>query len=268
MVPRNSEFCVSEVLQPICLVYAVCVHGELQIEVKQSLYSPEYARSVPGGGSCQILWKSAMILDGLPALGTGYSYCPGHRTLLLPRKYSWYSFVLRGWIGSRTMWLEGLCQWKVPVTLSGNKPENFGLRNTSTNCTTAYPRILLQTCTASLKLICVKKSCILTNGSRFFVVYHSLKVNAYLLSNVYNSQRPSVAALHHSLQNVHQKRPSQRYLNFVILEFLRDTFQCRHSTTFPCYTLNTLPTTLTSSPTNTLPCVKRTFARRTSGHSL
>ena len=77
-----------------------------------------------------------------------------------------------------------------------------------------------------------------------------------------------IAAFQHSLQNVQQKRPSQRYLNFVIKEFLRDTFQCGQSTTFPCYTLNTLPTTSSSSLTNTLPCIKQSFARRASGHSL
>jgi len=72
----------------------------------------------------------------------------------------------------------------------------------------------------------------------------------------------------HLLQNVRQKRASQRYLNFITMEYLRDTFQCGHSTTFLCYTLNTLPTTLTSSLTNTLPCIRRSFVRRTSGQSL
>lgn len=48
MVPRNSKFCVSEILQPICVVYAVCVYSELEIKVQQSLYSPEQARSVAG----------------------------------------------------------------------------------------------------------------------------------------------------------------------------------------------------------------------------
>jgi hypothetical protein len=110
-------------------------------------------------------------------------------------------------------------------------------------------------------------SCILTNGSRFFMVYLSPRVNADLLSKVYISLRAPLADLQHSLQNVQQKRPSQRYLNFVMMQSLRDSSQCRHSTTFPCCTLNTLPTNLTSSLTNTLPCVKRTFARRTSGHN-
>ena len=55
MAPRNSKVCDSKELQPICVVYAVCVHSELEIRVKQSLYSPGHARSVPGGGSCQNL---------------------------------------------------------------------------------------------------------------------------------------------------------------------------------------------------------------------
>ena len=84
---------------------------------------------------------------------------------------------------------------------------------------------------------------------------------------MYISLRASLASLQRSLQNVQQKQPSHRYLYIVKIKSLRDTFQCRHSTTFPCYTLNTLPTTLTSSPTNTLPCLKCTFARRKNGHS-
>jgi len=42
----------------------------------------------------------------------------------------------------------------------------------------------------------------------------------------------------HLLQNVQQERPSQRYLNFVTMEYLRDTFQCRHSTTILSYTFS------------------------------
>jgi hypothetical protein len=78
MVHINIKVCVSEVLQPISFAFAVCVHSELEIKVKQSLYSPEHARSVPGGGSCQILCRSAMIVVGLPAVGTGYSYSSGN----------------------------------------------------------------------------------------------------------------------------------------------------------------------------------------------
>jgi hypothetical protein len=41
--------------------------------------------------------------------------------LMLPsphRRYSWYSFVLRGWVDpSAIVWLEG--QWKIPVTSLG-----------------------------------------------------------------------------------------------------------------------------------------------------
>jgi hypothetical protein len=55
MIPRNSRICDSNELEPICVLYAVCVHSELEIMVKQSLCRPGYARSVPGDGNCQIL---------------------------------------------------------------------------------------------------------------------------------------------------------------------------------------------------------------------
>ena len=99
------------------------------------------------------------------------------------------------------------------------------------------------------------------------MVYLSPKVNADLVSKVNIPLLSFLAAFQHSLQNVQQKRPSQRYLNFILMEFLRNTFQRRHTTTFPCYSLNTLPTTLTYSLTNNLHFVKCTFARGTSGHS-
>ena len=55
-------------------MYAVCVHSELVMKVKQSLYRSGHAGSVPGGGSCQILRKLVINVLGLPALDTGHSY--------------------------------------------------------------------------------------------------------------------------------------------------------------------------------------------------
>ena len=43
---------------------------------------------------------------------------PIHRLPLPPRRYSWYSFLLRGWDDRRAkVWLEGLRQWKIPSTV-------------------------------------------------------------------------------------------------------------------------------------------------------
>jgi hypothetical protein len=42
------------------------------------------------------------------------------------RKYSWYSFLLRGWVNPRAIvWPEVLHQWKNPKTPSGIKPATF-----------------------------------------------------------------------------------------------------------------------------------------------
>jgi hypothetical protein len=53
---------------------------------------------------------------------------PTYRSPLLLRKYSWYSFLLEGWVDP---WAkgrqEGLCQWKTPIP-SGIEPATFRLR--------------------------------------------------------------------------------------------------------------------------------------------
>jgi len=51
-----------------------------------------------------------------------------HHPPLPPRKYSWYSFVLRGWANPRTIvQLEGLWQRKMPMKPSGIEPTTFWL---------------------------------------------------------------------------------------------------------------------------------------------
>jgi len=49
-----------------------------------------------------------------------------HRPLFTPRKYAWYSVLLRGWVDPRVIVRsEGLCQWKIPMTPSGIKLATF-----------------------------------------------------------------------------------------------------------------------------------------------
>jgi hypothetical protein len=89
-------------------------------EVKQSHHRPGQALRVPGGWGFQISRHSAHESSKVVSRT--------HRSPLPPRKYSWYSFLLRGWANSRTIaQTEGLCQWKIPVTPQGIEPATFRL---------------------------------------------------------------------------------------------------------------------------------------------
>jgi len=88
--------------------------------LKQSHYRPGQALRVPGGWGSQI--SRHLAHEG------GKVVSPMHRPPLLPRKYSWYSFLLRAESTPGAMvWPEGLCQWKIPVTPLGMEPATFRL---------------------------------------------------------------------------------------------------------------------------------------------
>jgi hypothetical protein len=78
---------------------------------RRSKVNPVQALRVPG------CWGS-QISRQLANKG-GKVVSPTHRSPLRPRKYSWYSLLLRGWDDPRTiMRSEGLTQWQIIMTLS------------------------------------------------------------------------------------------------------------------------------------------------------
>jgi hypothetical protein len=85
--------------------------------VKQSHYRPWQALRAPGGRGSQVFRQSAH--EG------GKVFSPTHRPPLLPRKDSWYSFLLEAESTPAIVRPKRLCQWKSPVTPSGIEPATF-----------------------------------------------------------------------------------------------------------------------------------------------
>jgi hypothetical protein len=86
--------------------------------VNQSHYRPGEALGVPGIWGSQI--SRQLALEG------GKVFSHTHRPRLRARKYSWYSFLFRGWVDPRDIVRpKGLCQWKIPVTSSEIEPATF-----------------------------------------------------------------------------------------------------------------------------------------------
>jgi hypothetical protein len=93
---------------------------KVKVKVKQSLYKPGQALWVAESWGSQISRQSTH--EG------GKFIRHMHCLPLPPRKYSWYSFLLKGWIDPKAIvWPEWLCQWKIPLTPSGIEAVTFRL---------------------------------------------------------------------------------------------------------------------------------------------
>jgi hypothetical protein len=100
------------------LVHSI-ISISFKVQVKQSHYMPWQALRVPGGWGSQISRQSAH--EGGKAVSTT------HRPPL-PQELFLVLTTVTGWVNPRVIVRpKGLCQWKIPVRLSGIEPATFRL---------------------------------------------------------------------------------------------------------------------------------------------
>ena len=106
--PSTAIYPISMI--PPMLLTHICIYRGPYGKVKQSHYRPGQALRVPGVWGSQILWQAAHK--------GGKVVSPTHRPPL-----PLILIFVRGWVNPRvTVRLEGLRQWKIPMTPSGIEP--------------------------------------------------------------------------------------------------------------------------------------------------
>jgi len=135
------------------------------LTAKQSHYRLRQALRVPGCWGSQI--------SRLSAHEGGKFVSPKHRPPLLPKKYSWYSVLLGAEKTPRAIVrLEGLCQWKIAMTLSGIELATFRL---VTQCLNQMHHCVLRG-----KIVgCAYDGCCRSTYPKFFYLWKLCKICMY-----------------------------------------------------------------------------------------